>query len=75
MTFPVVIFLDFIFERVTSRGAGLDGQSWTLGPNFEGRNATHQMKKLTPKDLISRLRYRCRDGNEASLPGHFGFSG
>ncbi|MFI6348806.1 pyruvate dehydrogenase (acetyl-transferring), homodimeric type [Streptomyces sp. NPDC050560] len=26
-------------------------KGWTLGPNFEGRNATHQMKKLTPEDL------------------------
>ncbi|MFJ3707263.1 pyruvate dehydrogenase (acetyl-transferring), homodimeric type [Streptomyces sp. NBC_01387] len=26
-------------------------KGWTLGPNFEGRNATHQMKKLTADDL------------------------
>ncbi|MFD7547825.1 pyruvate dehydrogenase (acetyl-transferring), homodimeric type [Streptomyces sp. NPDC059816] len=26
-------------------------KGWTLGPNFEGRNATHQMKKLTVGDL------------------------
>ncbi|WP_330291374.1 pyruvate dehydrogenase (acetyl-transferring), homodimeric type [Streptomyces sp. NBC_00576] len=26
-------------------------KGWTLGPNFEGRNATHQMKKLTAADL------------------------
>src|SRR5882757_3499134 len=26
-------------------------KGWTLGPNFEGRNATHQMKKLTTADL------------------------
>ncbi|HCA87422.1 MAG TPA: pyruvate dehydrogenase (acetyl-transferring), homodimeric type [Streptomyces sp.] len=26
-------------------------KGWTLGPNFEGRNATHQMKKLTVDDL------------------------
>ncbi|MFD8324875.1 pyruvate dehydrogenase (acetyl-transferring), homodimeric type [Streptomyces lydicus] len=26
-------------------------KGWTLGPNFEGRNATHQMKKLTVQDL------------------------
>ncbi|GAB3644516.1 pyruvate dehydrogenase (acetyl-transferring), homodimeric type [Streptomyces sparsus] len=26
-------------------------KGWTLGPNFEGRNATHQMKKLTAEDL------------------------
>jgi pyruvate dehydrogenase E1 component len=24
---------------------------WTLGSHFEGRNATHQMKKLTVEDL------------------------
>ncbi|KAB8170842.1 pyruvate dehydrogenase (acetyl-transferring), homodimeric type [Streptomyces sp. 3MP-14] len=26
-------------------------KGWMLGPNFEGRNATHQMKKLTVDDL------------------------
>jgi pyruvate dehydrogenase E1 component len=26
-------------------------KGWTLGSHFEGRNATHQMKKLTPDDL------------------------
>ena len=26
-------------------------KGWTLGPNFEGRNATHQMKKLSLDDL------------------------
>ncbi|MGH3344085.1 MAG: pyruvate dehydrogenase (acetyl-transferring), homodimeric type [Carbonactinosporaceae bacterium] len=26
-------------------------KGWTLGPAFEGRNATHQMKKLTKQDL------------------------
>ncbi|MGK5531287.1 pyruvate dehydrogenase (acetyl-transferring), homodimeric type [Streptomyces sp. URMC 129] len=26
-------------------------KGWMLGPNFEGRNATHQMKKLTVADL------------------------
>ncbi len=26
-------------------------KGWTLGPNFEGRNATHQMKKPTVADL------------------------
>ncbi|MFI1378458.1 pyruvate dehydrogenase (acetyl-transferring), homodimeric type [Embleya sp. NPDC020886] len=26
-------------------------KGWTLGPNFESRNATHQMKKLTKSDL------------------------
>ena len=27
-------------------------KGWTLGPHFEGRNATHQMKKLTREDLM-----------------------
>jgi len=26
-------------------------KGWTLGPHFEGRNSTHQMKKLTLEDL------------------------
>jgi pyruvate dehydrogenase E1 component len=26
-------------------------KGWTLGPHFEGRNSTHQMKKLTVDDL------------------------
>jgi pyruvate dehydrogenase E1 component len=26
-------------------------KGWTLGPHFESRNSTHQMKKLTPDDL------------------------
>ena len=26
-------------------------KGWTLGSHFEGRNSTHQMKKLTPADL------------------------
>jgi pyruvate dehydrogenase E1 component len=26
-------------------------KGWTLGPDFEARNATHQMKKLTKKEL------------------------
>src|SRR3954468_23225576 len=26
-------------------------KGWTLGSHFEGRNSTHQMKKLTPEDL------------------------
>ncbi|MDT7736067.1 MAG: pyruvate dehydrogenase component, partial [Mycobacterium sp.] len=26
-------------------------KGWTLGPDFEGRNATHQMKKLTLEEL------------------------
>jgi pyruvate dehydrogenase E1 component len=27
-------------------------KGWTLGSHFEGRNATHQMKKMTHEDLI-----------------------
>ena len=27
-------------------------KGWTLGSHFEGRNATHQMKKLTKEDLM-----------------------
>ncbi len=27
-------------------------KGWTLGTHFEGRNSTHQMKKLTAEDLI-----------------------
>ena len=27
-------------------------KGWTLGPNFEARNATHQMKKLSVADLM-----------------------
>jgi pyruvate dehydrogenase E1 component len=27
-------------------------KGWTLGPNFEARNATHQMKKLSGADLM-----------------------
>jgi len=28
-------------------------KGWTLGSSFEGRNATHQMKKMTVEDLIA----------------------
>jgi pyruvate dehydrogenase E1 component len=27
-------------------------KGWTLGPGFEGRNATHQIKKMTTKQII-----------------------
>ncbi len=27
-------------------------KGWTLGPGFEGRNSTHQMKKMTKKQLV-----------------------
>jgi pyruvate dehydrogenase E1 component len=32
-------------------------KGWTLGPEFEGRNSTHQIKKMTP-DQMKRLRDR-----------------
>ena len=34
-------------------------KGWTLGPGFEGRNATHQIKKMT-KDQLLELRTRLR---------------
>ena len=27
-------------------------KGWTLGPGFEGRNSTHQIKKMSPKQLL-----------------------
>ena len=27
-------------------------KGWTLGSNFEGRNSTHQMKKMTLENII-----------------------
>ena len=39
-------------------------KGWTLGSHFEGRNATHQMKKLTLDDLKALPR--------PALPGHPG---
>ena len=28
-------------------------KGWTLGEGFEGRNATHQLKKMTPKQILA----------------------
>ncbi len=42
-------------------------KGWTLGSAFEARNATHQMKKLTPEDL-RRLRDRlCLDIPDSAM--------
>jgi pyruvate dehydrogenase E1 component len=50
-------------------------KGWTLGPNFEGRNATHQMKKLTVDDLKGfrdRLRLPITDRQlEDGLPPYY----
>ena len=50
-------------------------KGWTLGPGFEGRNATHQMKKLTKKDLKAfrdRLYLPISDeALEADLPPYY----
>ncbi|MFD7508065.1 pyruvate dehydrogenase (acetyl-transferring), homodimeric type [Streptomyces sp. NPDC059853] len=50
-------------------------KGWTLGPNFEGRNATHQMKKLTVDDLKGfrdRLRLPIPDRDlEEGLPPYY----
>ncbi len=57
-------------------------KGWTLGKDFEGRNATHQMKKLTKaelKELRDRLyidlpRQRARGRPAAVLPPRRGHS-
>ena len=50
-------------------------KGWTLGSGFEGRNATHQMKKLTKKDLKAfrdRLYLPISDeALEADLPPYY----
>jgi pyruvate dehydrogenase E1 component len=50
-------------------------KGWTLGKDFEGRNATHQMKKLTKgelKELRDRLYLEIPDGAlEGPLPPYF----
>jgi len=50
-------------------------KGWTLGPGFEGRNATHQMKKLTKKDLKGlrdRLYLEISDKDlEADIPPYY----
>ena len=50
-------------------------KGWTLGSHFEGRNATHQMKKLKKDDLIAlrdRLYLEIPDEKlDATLPPYF----
>ena len=50
-------------------------KGWTLGPDFEARNATHQMKKLTHaelKDFRDRLYLPISDAAlEADLPPYY----
>ncbi|TBR16370.1 MAG: pyruvate dehydrogenase (acetyl-transferring), homodimeric type, partial [Chitinophagaceae bacterium] len=50
-------------------------KGWTLGEGFEGRNATHQMKKLTKSDLKAlrdRLYLKIPDSAlEGELPPYF----
>jgi pyruvate dehydrogenase E1 component len=50
-------------------------KGWTLGKDFEGRNATHQMKKLTKaelKELRDRLYLHIPDSAlEAELPPYY----
>ncbi|MEN3361246.1 MAG: pyruvate dehydrogenase component [Mycobacteriales bacterium] len=50
-------------------------KGWTLGKDFEGRNATHQMKKLTKaelKELRDRLYLEIPDSAlEAELPPYY----
>ena len=50
-------------------------KGWMLGPNFEGRNATHQMKKLTVADLKhfrDRLHLPIPDSElESGLPPYY----
>jgi pyruvate dehydrogenase E1 component len=50
-------------------------KGWTLGPDFEARNATHQMKKLTVaelKDFRDRLYLEIPDSAlEAELPPYY----
>ena len=50
-------------------------KGWTLGSHFEGRNSTHQMKKLTLEDLKAfrdRLYLPIEDGQlDARLPPYY----
>ena len=50
-------------------------KGWTLGPDFEARNATHQMKKLTVaelKEFRDRLYLPIPDAAlEAELPPYY----
>ena len=42
-------------------------KGWTLGAHFEGRNATHQMKKLTLDDLKAVPRPRASRSRDSAL--------
>ncbi|MBC7463587.1 MAG: pyruvate dehydrogenase (acetyl-transferring), homodimeric type [Actinobacteria bacterium] len=50
-------------------------KGWSLGSSFEGRNSTHQMKKMTMDDIITfrdRLRIPIADDQlDAKLPPYF----
>ena len=50
-------------------------KGWTLGSHFEGRNSTHQMKKLTLDDLKGfrdRLKIPIEDADlDAKLPPYY----
>ncbi|HEX7405317.1 MAG TPA: pyruvate dehydrogenase (acetyl-transferring), homodimeric type [Candidatus Nanopelagicaceae bacterium] len=50
-------------------------KGWTLGSHFEGRNSTHQMKKLTMEDIVlfrDRLRIPIPDNQlDAKLPPYY----
>jgi pyruvate dehydrogenase E1 component len=50
-------------------------KGWTLGSHFEGRNSTHQMKKLTFEDLLTfrdRLHIPLEDDQiDAKLPPYY----
>ncbi len=52
---PVAVYAAYA-DAVAHRGApsvvlAQTVKGYALGPNFEGRNATHQMKKMTPEQL------------------------
>jgi pyruvate dehydrogenase E1 component len=49
-------------------------KGWTLGEGFEARNVTHQMKKLTAKELMAfrdRLELPIRDDELTEMPPYF----
>ena len=46
-------------------------KGWTLGPDFEGRNATHQMKKLTVAELKTFRDRLYLDIPDSALEGGF----
>ena len=39
-------------QRLPKRPGCLAYANWTLGEGFEGRNATHQIKKMTHRQLV-----------------------